>query len=102
MRPTRALLLGLIGLLISVALAMGALALVRGGRDEPSDVEEFPALVPSISASLSPAPTVTATASPTDDDQPSSPTSAVSPTATRTGDDARDGDGDREGPGDDD
>lgn len=107
MRPARVLVLGLIGILLAAAFAMGALALVRGGLDEPSDVDDFPALVPSrTEPPASPSPGPSEIESPSDDDDQMTTSPSMAPTPSRTDtdrdDDRTDGDGDREGPGDDD
>ena len=106
MKPARAILLGLLGILLAAAFAMGALALVRGGLDEPSDVDDFPALVPSITgASPDPSTSPSTVESPRDDDDQATTSPSTSPSPTRTAggtDDEPGADDDREGRGDDD
>lgn len=107
MRPARAVALGLAGILLAVAFAMGALALVRGGLDARSDVDDFPALVPSRTlppVTASPSPSSVGSPQDEDDDDgqaTTSPSTTPSRSATPT-DDGRDDGADREGPGDDD
>ena len=94
MRAVRAIALGLLGLLVTAALAMGALALVRGGLDEPSDVGAFPALPPVVTASASATPP---TSSPS-----STATETASPGSGPSSSPSRTGGADHEGVGDDD
>lgn len=98
MTPIRAAILGLLGILLAAALAMGALAIVREGLDEPSDVADFPALV--TPEDLLPPPS-SPTARPTGAAE-GQETASPSPTATAAGTRDGDADGGAEERGDDD
>lgn len=88
MRGARVVALGLAGLLVAAALALGALRLVGDDLGEPSDVDAFPALTDASAAA-----TPTATVSPSSDVTPTvappatstaTPSGSPSPTASRS------------------